>query len=142
MYGITITYGVVSLLLLGGFAYITFKMTSKKQGFMKYLNWLTADLNQKDKNPLFFVDKTTIRLIRLTCIFIIFGGIFGALWRVSYVKNIEKERKKEFMEKIKRDTENDLIELCILNGNSLDYCEEEYKNQPTITTDKKLESLF
>ena len=35
MYGIAITYGVVSLLLLGGFAYITFKMTSKKQGFMK-----------------------------------------------------------------------------------------------------------
>ena len=31
MYGIAITYGVVSLLLLGGFAYYTFKMTSKKQ---------------------------------------------------------------------------------------------------------------
>ena len=30
MYGIAITYGVVSLLLLGGFVYITFKMTSKK----------------------------------------------------------------------------------------------------------------
>ena len=30
MYGIAITYGVVRLLLLGGFAYITFKMTSKK----------------------------------------------------------------------------------------------------------------
>ena len=30
MYGIAITYGVVSLLLLGGFAYLTFKMTSKK----------------------------------------------------------------------------------------------------------------
>ena len=30
MYGIAITYGVVSLLLLGGFAYITFKMTSKR----------------------------------------------------------------------------------------------------------------
>ena len=30
MYGIAITYGVVSLLLLGGFAYITFKMISKK----------------------------------------------------------------------------------------------------------------
>jgi len=26
MYGIAITYGVVSLLLLGGFAYFTFKM--------------------------------------------------------------------------------------------------------------------
>jgi len=26
MYGIAITYGVVSLLLLGGFAYLTFKM--------------------------------------------------------------------------------------------------------------------
>jgi len=26
MYGIAITYGVLSLLLLGGFAYITFKM--------------------------------------------------------------------------------------------------------------------
>ena len=30
MYGIAITNGVVSLLLIGGFAYITFKMTSKK----------------------------------------------------------------------------------------------------------------
>ena len=30
MYVIAITYGVVSLLLLGGFAYITFKMTSKR----------------------------------------------------------------------------------------------------------------
>jgi len=26
MYGIAITYGVISILLLGGFAYITFKM--------------------------------------------------------------------------------------------------------------------
>ena len=30
MYGIAITYAVASLLLLGGFAYITFKITSKK----------------------------------------------------------------------------------------------------------------
>lgn len=30
MYEIAITYGVVSLLLLGGFAYLTFKMTSNK----------------------------------------------------------------------------------------------------------------
>ena len=30
MYGIAITYGVVSLLLLSVFAYLTFKMTSKK----------------------------------------------------------------------------------------------------------------
>ena len=30
MYGIAIIYGLVSLLLLGGFAYITFKMTSEK----------------------------------------------------------------------------------------------------------------
>ena len=30
MYDIAVTYGVVSFLLLGGFAYITFKMTSKK----------------------------------------------------------------------------------------------------------------
>jgi len=29
MYEIAITYGFVSLLLLGGFAYITFKMTKK-----------------------------------------------------------------------------------------------------------------
>ena len=36
MYGIAITYGVVSLLLLGGFAYITFKMTKK---------WLEVYLN-------------------------------------------------------------------------------------------------
>jgi len=30
MYGLAITYAVASLLLLGGFAYITFKLTSKK----------------------------------------------------------------------------------------------------------------
>ena len=30
MYGIAITYAVASLLLLGGFGYITFKLTSKK----------------------------------------------------------------------------------------------------------------
>ncbi len=30
MYGIAITYAVISLLLIGGFAYLTFKMTSKK----------------------------------------------------------------------------------------------------------------
>ncbi len=30
MYEIAITYGVVSLLLLGGFAYITLKMTCKE----------------------------------------------------------------------------------------------------------------
>ena len=30
MYGIVTTYGVVNLILLGGFAYLTFKMTSKK----------------------------------------------------------------------------------------------------------------
>ena len=30
MYGIAITYAVASLLLLGGFAYITFKMIAKK----------------------------------------------------------------------------------------------------------------
>ena len=30
MYGIAITYAVASLLLLGGFVYVTFKMTSKK----------------------------------------------------------------------------------------------------------------
>ena len=33
MYGIAIIYGVVSLLLLGGYACITFKMTSEKQAF-------------------------------------------------------------------------------------------------------------
>ena len=30
MYGIAITYAVISLLLLCGFAYLTFKMTSRK----------------------------------------------------------------------------------------------------------------
>ena len=30
MYGIAITYAVASLILLVGFAYLTFKMTSKK----------------------------------------------------------------------------------------------------------------
>jgi len=37
MYGIAITYAVVSLLLLGSFAYMTFKMNSKK--------WLVVYLN-------------------------------------------------------------------------------------------------
>ena len=36
MYEIAITYGLVSLLLLGGFAFITFKMTKK---------WLEVYLN-------------------------------------------------------------------------------------------------
>ena len=31
MYGIAITYAVASLFLLGGFAYITFKMTYKNK---------------------------------------------------------------------------------------------------------------
>jgi len=30
MYGIAFTYAVANLLILGGFAYLTFKMTSKK----------------------------------------------------------------------------------------------------------------
>ena len=38
MYGIAITYGVVSLFLLSGFAYITFKMTYKKQRKRKARN--------------------------------------------------------------------------------------------------------
>ena len=43
MYGIAITYGAVSLLLLGGFAYLTFRMTKK---------WLIKkkkDLDQEGK---------------------------------------------------------------------------------------------
>ena len=31
MYGIAIKYAIASLLLIGGFAYITFKMTSKNE---------------------------------------------------------------------------------------------------------------
>ena len=47
MYGLAITYGVVSLLLIGGFAYITFKMTSKKwNAYYKNPMW-TADLKFK-----------------------------------------------------------------------------------------------
>ena len=42
------------------------------------------------------MDKTTTLLVRFTCGFIIFGGIFGALWRVSYVKNIERQEREEF----------------------------------------------
>ena len=34
MYGIAITYAVASLLLLGGFAYITFKMNSKNSYYV------------------------------------------------------------------------------------------------------------
>ena len=37
MYGIAITYAIVSFLLLGGFAYLTFKMNSKE--------WLEVYLN-------------------------------------------------------------------------------------------------
>ena len=41
MYGIAITYGVVSLLLIGGFAYLTFKMTKKWLGKLKRIkSWL------------------------------------------------------------------------------------------------------
>ena len=43
MYGIAITYAVASLLLLGGFAYITFKMTSRKWNAYNYQK------NKKDK---------------------------------------------------------------------------------------------
>ena len=46
MYGISITYAVASLLLLGGFAYITFKMTSKKQIFNLEDNNVSIVLNQ------------------------------------------------------------------------------------------------
>ena len=38
IYGIAIIYGLVSLLLIGGFAYITFKMTPKKQPKQKAHN--------------------------------------------------------------------------------------------------------
>ena len=37
------------------------------------------------------MDKATVWLIRFTFEFIIFGEIFGALWRVFYVKNIERQ---------------------------------------------------
>ena len=37
MYGIAIIYEIASLLLLGGFAYLTFKMTSKMIGSLPKL---------------------------------------------------------------------------------------------------------
>ena len=40
MYEIAITYGVVSLLLLGGFAYLTFKMTPKNQTLTTFTDLL------------------------------------------------------------------------------------------------------
>jgi len=46
MYGKAITYGVVSLLLLGGFAYITFKITSKNRSFI-FLPWLYNLLSKR-----------------------------------------------------------------------------------------------
>ena len=36
MYGIAITYAVASLLLLGGFAYITFKMTTINNDYVGF----------------------------------------------------------------------------------------------------------
>jgi len=100
------------------------------------------------------MDKTTIRLIRFTCIFIISGGIFGALWRVSYVKNIEREKKEKYMRKLESDSYLMFMETC--SKNKLFYneienvdeimpaCEEEYKNKyskPKLI-DKKLETDF
>tara|TARA_Y100001978_G_scaffold40225_1_gene35814 strand:- start:30 stop:332 length:303 start_codon:yes stop_codon:yes gene_type:complete len=100
------------------------------------------------------VDKTTIRLIRFTCIFIIFGGIFGALWRVIYVKNIEREKKEKYMNALESESYLMFMEMC--SQNKLFYneienvdeimpaCEEEYKNKylKPIPTDKKLKSDF
>ena len=44
MYGIAITYGVVSLLLLGGFAYITFKRTSKRLAVLMKFAFMSVEL--------------------------------------------------------------------------------------------------
>ena len=48
------------------------------------------------------MDKATVWLIRFTYEFIIFGEIFGALWRVFYVKNIERQEREELMCKFMR----------------------------------------
>ena len=46
MYGIAITNGVASLFLLRGFAYITFKMTSKKWN-VYYLHRSTSSIRTR-----------------------------------------------------------------------------------------------
>ena len=49
MYEIAITYGLVSLLLIGGFAYITFKMTKKWEYKFpkKHLNQRICDIRSE-----------------------------------------------------------------------------------------------
>ena len=117
------------------------------------------------------MDKTTIRLIRFTCIFIISGGIFGALWRVSYVKNIEKQEEQELRDELNSFNYGRYMGLCLKKNkysienwakqsSSFDwfnYCEESWEKrlkdlgddaynlddyESSIPTDKKLETDF
>ena len=103
------------------------------------------------------MDKTTIRLIRFTCIFIIFGGIFGALWRVSYVKNIERQEKKELMDSLRNSVYDRFLGNCFKrnldNENWIEDCDKEWEKKleevggdafdvEVIPTDKKLETDF
>ena len=60
MYDIAITYGVVSLLLLGGFAYITFKITANKQRFF----WLLSLLGDDNESLMKELQQDTIDQIR------------------------------------------------------------------------------
>tara|TARA_B100000963_G_C22317562_1_gene532834 strand:- start:198 stop:452 length:255 start_codon:yes stop_codon:yes gene_type:complete len=81
--------------------------------------------------------KNTNLPIRLACGFIIFSGIFSALWRNNYIKSIDRKEKKEFMEIIERDTRNDSVELCILKGIVFYSCKEKYKSNQSPYIDKK-----
>ncbi len=103
------------------------------------------------------MDKTTTLLVRFTCGFIIFGGIFGALWRVSYVKNIERQEREEFLDSLRDSVYDRHMGNCfkenVDNDNWIHDCDKEWQKKleevggdpldvDKIPADKKLESLF
>ena len=96
------------------------------------------------------MDKTTTWLVRFTCGFIIFGGIFGALWRVSYVKNKERIENEEYLYNLRSENYVNFIKFC--SEKKLFYnefenvdeivaaCEEEYKKREE--NQEKVEPIF
>ena len=96
------------------------------------------------------MDKTTAWLVRFTCGFIIFGGIFGALWRVYYVKNQERLEREEYINKLRSETYMIFMRTC--SEKKLFYnefenvdeivpaCEEEYKKREE--NQEKVEPIF
>ena len=79
------------------------------------------------------MDKTTVWLIRFTCGFIILGGIFGALWRINYVKNIERQGREELRYKVSRQIWDRYMGNCYLenkdNDDWINYCDEKWEKR-------------